>query len=62
MLLRTYLAIGAVLIGSYSVTSLAGWEFGSTKLKKIPPSVARASRGRSGSGGFFFWGGFGGGK
>jgi len=63
MLVKAYLAIGAMLIAGYAGSALFGKEYGNPVMKKQPPSTYHSSGGSRGSRGFFFGGGgFGGGK
>jgi hypothetical protein len=52
MLLRTYLILGALMLGGYGATALSGKEFGSTTVRKVQPPI-----GRTGSRGYYFGGG-----
>ena len=62
MLIKIYLGLVIFTMTVFTLSSFAGWEFGSKKLSSSPPSSSSSS-GRSGGGGFFFGGGgFGGGK
>ena len=66
MFAKSYFALGALAVGIYSTTIAMGWEFGSSKVSKTPPTqrkyASSTHRSHRSHGGFWGSSSFGGGK